>query len=154
MLVLQDLIVSVRNLRAELRIEPKQRVPIQVYAHDREVRTLLEQNRGAIERLASVEKVEFVDASLAKLPGARHTARYDVHVVYAKKIDTAVERERLKKDLDKIEREITNGQRQLKNEQFLAKAPPKVVEGLRKREQELQVLRQKTVSKLEELKLA
>ena len=154
MAILQDLIVSVRNLRAELRIEPKQRVPIQVYAHDREVRTLLEQNRGAIERLASVEKVEFVDASLAKLPGARHTARYDVHVVYAKKIDTAVERERLKKDLDKIEREITNGQRQLKNEQFLAKAPPKVVEGLRKREQELQVLRQKTVSKLEELKLA
>jgi valyl-tRNA synthetase len=152
MAILQDLIVSVRNLRAELKIEPKQRVPIQVYAHDREIRALLEHNRGAIERLASVETIEFVHDSLARLPGARHTARYDVHVIYEKKIDTAAERERLKKELDKIEREIANGQRQLGNEQFLAKAPANVVDGLRRRAQELQVLREKTTSKLEGLK--
>jgi valyl-tRNA synthetase len=152
MAILQDLIVSVRNLRAELKVEPKQRVPIQVYAHETGIRTLFERNRSPIERLANVESVEFVEKSLAKFPGARHTAQYDVHVVYEKKIDAAAERERLKKELDKIEREITNGQRQLGNEQFLAKAPANVVEGLRKRGQELQVLREKTTSKLEELK--
>jgi valyl-tRNA synthetase len=40
----------------------------------------------------------------------------------------------------------------LGNEQFLAKAPAKVVEGIRKRAQELTVLREKVTSKLDELK--
>jgi len=39
----------------------------------------------------------------------------------------------------------------LGNEQFLAKAPEKVVEGLRRRGQELVVLQEKTKSKLKEL---
>jgi valyl-tRNA synthetase len=152
MAILQDLIVSVRNLRAELKVEQKQRVPIQVFAEEPAVRGLIEQNCGAVERLASVEKVAFVEGSLTKLTGARHTARFDVHVLYEKPIDVAAERERLKKELERIEKEIANGQRQLGNEQFLAKAPGDVVEGLRKRAKELEILRDKTKSKLDQLK--
>src|SRR6201982_4296923 len=33
MAILQDLIVSVRNLRAELKVEPKVKAPIQIYTH-------------------------------------------------------------------------------------------------------------------------
>ena len=152
MAILQDLIVSVRNVRAELKIEPKLRVPIQVFAPEAEIRGLIEQNRGAVERLANVEQIEFTNGSLAKLAGARHTARFDVHVIYERKIDVAAERERLEKELEKIEKEIANGQRQLSNENFLAKAPPNVVDGLRKRQEELRVVHDKTQSKLEELK--
>ena len=152
MAVLQDLIVNVRNLRAELKVGPKEKVPVQVFAFKPEIRALIEQNRGAVERLANVEAVEFVDSSLAKLAGARHTAHFDVHVVYEMKIDVAAECERLKKELEKIEKEITSGQRQLSNEQFLAKAPASVVEGIRKRAAELSMLHEKTKSKLDELK--
>ena len=152
MAIIQDLIVSVRNLRTELKVEQKQRVPIQVYTQDAEIRSLLEQNRGAMERLANVEHMAFVENSMANLPGARSTARFDVHVVYEKKIDVAAERERLTKELEQIEKEIGNGQRQLSNQQFLAKAPAKVVEGMRARAQELSVLREKAQSKLDELK--
>jgi valyl-tRNA synthetase len=152
MAVLQELIVSVRNLRAELAVEQKQRVPIQIFAEEPAIRTLIEQNRGAVERLAGVEKVTFAKDSLAKLPSVRHTARFDVHVVYEKKIDAAVERVRLKKELERIEKEMANVQRQLGNDQFLAKAPAQVVEGLRKREPELAALREKTQSKLQELR--
>jgi valyl-tRNA synthetase len=53
--------------------------------------------------------------------------------------------------MEKIEKEIGNGQRQLGNQQFLAKAPAQVVEGIRKRAQELAILREKTQSKLDEL---
>jgi valyl-tRNA synthetase len=148
---LQDLIVSVRNLRAELKIEPKVKVPIEVFAHEAEIRRLIEENRGAIERLAGVRQATFVEASLAKLAGARHTARFDVHVVYERKIDVTAECERLKKELEKIEKGIASGQKQLGNEQFLAKAPPSVVESLRKQQQELAVLREKTRSKMKEL---
>jgi len=149
--VLQDLIVIVRNLRAELKVEPKVRVPIQVFVHEPEIRRLIEENRGAVERLGNVEQVTFVESSLANMAGARSTARFDVHVVYEKKVDIAAECERLKKELEKIEKEIANGQRQLSNEQFLAKAPPKVVEGLKARADELKVLREKILAKMKEL---
>ena len=151
MAVLQDLIVAVRNLRAELKVEQKQKVPIEVFTSEAEIRALFEGNRDAVQRLANVESMSFVENSLSKLSGARSTARFDVHVVYEKKIDVGAERERLKKELEQIEKEIGNGQRQLSNEQFLAKAPAKVVEGMRARARELSVLREKAQSKLDEL---
>ena len=125
MAIVQDLIVSVRNLRAELKVEQKQKVPIQIYAPDAEIKSLLDQNHGAIERLANVESVTFVENSLSKIAGARSTARFDVHVVYEKKIDVAAERQRLAKELEQIEKEMDNLQRQLGNGQFLLKARPK-----------------------------
>jgi valyl-tRNA synthetase len=151
MAVLQDLIVSVRNLRAELKVEPKVKVPIEVFAQEADIRRVIEENQGAVERLGNVERVTFVESSLAKIAGARSTARFEVHVVYEKKIDVAAECERLKKELEKIEKEIVNGQRQLGNEQFLAKAPAKVVEGIRLRAEELKVLREKAVAQMKEL---
>ena len=151
MAILQDLIVSVRNLRAELKVEPKMKVPIEVFAHEPAIRAMIELNHGAVERLGNVEKITFVETSLASRAGARGTARFDVHVIYERKIDVAAECDRLKKELDKIEKELTNNQKQLGNEQFLSKAPEKVVEALRRRGQELLVLQEKTKSKQKEL---
>jgi valyl-tRNA synthetase len=151
MAILQDLIVSVRNLRAELKVEPKMKVPIEVFAHEPAIRAMIELNHGAVERLGNVEKITFVETSLASRAGSRGTARFDVHVIYERKIDVAAECDRLKKELDKIEKELTNNQKQLGNEQFLSKAPEKVVEALRRRGQELLVLQEKTKSKQKEL---
>jgi valyl-tRNA synthetase len=151
MAILQDLIVSIRNLRAELKIEPKGRVPIEVFVHEPEITKLIEDNRGAVERLANVERITFVQDSLAKLPGSRSTARFDVHVIYERKIDTAAECERLKKELEKLERGIASADRQLGNEQFLAKAPATVVENLRKQQHEFAILKDKALSKMREI---
>jgi valyl-tRNA synthetase len=151
MAILQDLIVNVRNVRAELKVEPRVKVPIEVFAHEPAIRAMIEQNRGAVERLANVEQLTFMDTSLAKQAGARSTARFDVHLVYERKIDVAAECERLKKEREKLEKEFANNQKQLGNEQFLAKAPANVVEGLRRRAQELVVLIDKTKSKMNEL---
>jgi len=151
MAILQDLIVSIRNLRAELKVEPKVKVPIEVFAHEAGIRTLIEQNHGAVERLANVDKIGFLETSLAKHAGARSTARFDVHLIFERKIDLSAECERLKKELEKLEKGIGSGQRQLGNEQFLARAPQNVVENLRKQQHELGVLKDKTESKLREL---
>jgi valyl-tRNA synthetase len=151
MSVLQDLIVSVRNLRAELKIEPKIKVPIQVFAQDSETRALIGENRDAIQRLAGVESVAEVEKAAANQPPSRSTARFDVRVIYEKKIDIAAERERLQKELGKMEKEIANGQRQLGNQQFLNKAPANVVSEMRMRVRELEVLMVNTRKRLEEL---
>jgi valyl-tRNA synthetase len=153
MAILQDLIVSVRNLRAELKVEPKVKVPIEVYAHEPEIRGMLEKNLSAVllDRPANVETVTFVERSLANMPGARSTSRFDVHAIYEKKIDVAAERERLTKEFEKMEKQLASAQARLGDEQFLSKAPPHVVEGLRKQVEELTVLREKILAKLKEL---
>jgi valyl-tRNA synthetase len=151
MAILQDLIVAVRNLRAELKVEPKTRVPIHIYSQEPQIQTLIQQNQGAVHRLANVETILFVNSPLTHVHGARHTARFDLHVVYQRWINLPAECERLKKELEKIEKGIANGQKQLGNEQFLAKAPPNVVEGLRTQQHELAVLHEKTLSKMREL---
>jgi len=148
---LQDFIVSVRNLRAELKVEQKLKVPIEVFSHDAETADLMQQNRQAIERLANVESITTVTQERARQAPSRGTSRFDVRIIYEKKIDVAAESDRLKKELEKIEKEFANGQRQLSNEQFLAKAPANVVEGIRKRAEELKVLRERTLGQLNEL---
>jgi len=142
MAILQDLIVAVRNLCAELKVEPRQRVPIQVHAHYG-VRRLIEENRAAVQRLAPVEDLAFVETSLAHAGSSRATSRFEVRVVYEKKIDKTAERARLQKELEGLEREMENKRRQLGNDAFLQKAPPHVVDGLRKRLADLEVLREK-----------
>jgi valyl-tRNA synthetase len=151
MAILQDLIVSIRNLRAELKVEPKGKVPIQVYFHDAATKNLILQSRIAVEQLANVSEITEVAQDAARQSPTRGTTRFDVRVIYEKKVDVAAECERLKKELAQIEKETSNNQRQLSNEQFLAKAPVNVVEGMRKRAGELVILHDKALAQMKEL---
>ncbi|MGA8216902.1 MAG: valine--tRNA ligase [Candidatus Sulfotelmatobacter sp.] len=151
MAVLQDLIVSVRQLRLDLKVDVKAKVPVELFVHDPGTGVSIMRNEESIKRLANVDSIANVEEWRARQAPSRGTSRFDVRVVYEKKIDVAAERERLTKELDKIEKEFANNQRQLGNEQFLAKAPEKIVEGLRRRAQELTGLREKIRRQLDEL---
>ena len=142
--------VSVRNVRAELKVEQKTKLPVEIFAEPA-IRALIERNQGALERLANVEGLTFVEQSLSKAAGARSTARFEVRVIYERKIDVAAERERLTKELDKMTGELARGSAQLDNEAFLAKAPAKVVEGIKRRKGELEMLVEKAKAALSEL---
>jgi valyl-tRNA synthetase len=152
MATLQDLIVSIRNLRAELKVDARERVPVAIFIEDSEVRRLIEENRGALERLANVAETRFEGASLAKISGARHTARFDVRLVYEKKVDVAAEREKQLKELGKLDEELTRIERQLDNREFVARAPAHVVQKLRDRRGQVRTLRGKITEKLDQLK--
>ena len=49
-------------------------------------------------------------------------------------VDVAAERKRLEKDLAEAQKELDNAAKKLSNENFLAKAPEKVVEGIKERQ--------------------
>jgi valyl-tRNA synthetase len=74
----------------------------------------------------------------------RATPTFDVGVVYEKPVDIKTERDRLSKELAKLQKEKENSDRQLANEAFLAKAPAQVVEGIRRRNAELTALIERT----------
>ena len=153
MAIVQDLIQAVRNIRSEIadiKAQPKIKAPVEIFA-PADIQQLIERNRGALERLANVAEVTFVPESLAKASLARSTARFDVRVIYEQKVDVAAERERVTRELKKLETEFANNQRQLGNENFLNKAPAQVVEGLRRREGELKLLLENARAALKEL---
>jgi valyl-tRNA synthetase len=150
MATLQSLISEIRNLRAELQVELKAKTPVRIHA-DAAVQALITENSATLERLANVEGISFV-GSLTQEAGARATSKFEVALVYEQKIDVAAERERLSKELAKLENQLSNAQRQLGNEQFLAKAPPPVVDGLKKQAAELQILIDKARKALDALK--
>ncbi|MFT4112756.1 valine--tRNA ligase [Silvibacterium sp.] len=149
MATLQALIVQVRAGRKDLGVEEKAQVPVRV-ACRADIRARIEPNTQIVERLARVSGIEFPETKLEG-SGIRSTPEFDVQVVYEKKIDPAVECERLKKELARLEKEHENGQRQLGNEAFMAKAPAHVVDGLRKRFAEVTGLLEKTRAALAEL---
>jgi valyl-tRNA synthetase len=146
---LQQLIIAVRDLRRQLGVEEKAAVPILLRVAPAE-RAGIEQNQDIIGRLAKVSGIEFVDA-MPEGAGVRSAPGFDVAVVYERAIDVGVECERLRKELARFEKEISNADRQLSNEGFLAKAPANVIEGLRRRADELGGLIPKTRAALESL---
>jgi len=144
---LQSLIVAVRSARKDAGVPERESVPVLLRAADASV---FQQNLATIQRLARVTTLEVVP----QLPDGlahRATPTFDVAVVYEKPVDANAERERLTKDLVKLQKEKENSDRQLGNESFLAKAPAQVVEGIRRRNSELTTLIERTRAALDAL---
>jgi valyl-tRNA synthetase len=118
------------------------KTPVRIHANSN-VQRLINENQGMVERLANVEGIDFVAQSLANAPGARSTPKFEVALIYERKVDAAAEKERLTKELSKLEAQLANAHRQLGNQQFLSKAPAAVVDGLKKQAAETQVLIEK-----------
>ena len=146
---LQELIVTVRGLRKELGVPEKEPAAIRLHADDRVV-ALADANADMLARMARVSSVEFASEALAG-GGARSTAEFDVAVVYERQIDVAAERERLTKELLRLEKGLQAAERQLGNEGFVAKAPAHIVEGLKKQAAETKGLYDKAKSAMEAL---
>jgi valyl-tRNA synthetase len=150
MAILQDLIVTVRALRKDLDVPEREEVAVEILAPKR-IQSLAEANSVAIGKLARVSSVCFSEPWVLPSTHSRTTAGFTVGFAYEKKVDIPAERERLRKKLEQYEKVLINAERQLQNEAFLAKAPEKVVEGLKKQASESATLRQETLEAIEKL---
>ncbi len=146
MLTLQELIVAVRALRKELGVPEKEAAPVRVHAAEG-IALLAAANADMLSRLARVSAVEIVPAPPTG-NGARSTAQFDVAVVYQRQIDVAAERERLTKELARLDKGMTSAEKQLGSETFLAKAPAHIVDGLKKQAAETRSLKEKAEAAL------
>jgi valyl-tRNA synthetase len=154
MAVLRDLIVSVRQLRLDLKVEAKVKVPVELFVHDAGTGVSIMRNEEAIRRLSNADSITNVEESRARQTPSRGTSRFDVRVPaenFAAKIDLEAERARLKKELEEIEKQIDRVAFQLGNQHFLVKAPPRVVDGAHKQLEDLKSRQKSTKSKLDEL---
>jgi valyl-tRNA synthetase len=125
----QELISRMRAMKAEYAVASRRDVSFFVLA-DATCRRVLSQHEETILSLAQVGALEYVDIRPDSMPAAV-TGLGTVFLDVAKAIDVGAERERLGKELIKLEKGIQAGQAKLSNPRFVESAPDAVVSGAR-----------------------
>jgi len=163
----QDLVRAIREYRKDLGVPEKQVVKAYVQVAQSDLsedlngettkkNSLLTQNKKWIEKL-TVSTLTEIDQGDLKNPqyaglNWRSDKSHEVAIEdFERQIDVPAERARLTRDIAKFEKGLEAAGRQLGNEAFLAKAPAKVVEGLKKQEAETRLLLEKAQAALDAL---
>ncbi len=126
---LMELVRSIRNLRAEMKVPPAQKISARLIVDpaDRDAFVIMS---GYLNKLAGVEHVT-VSTQAGEIP------KNDVHIVcegveavipLSSLIDPEKEKARVQKEIERLESDIQRATTKLSNEGFLAKAPQNVVE--------------------------
>jgi valyl-tRNA synthetase len=151
MAALQELISSVRNLRAEYGVPPGTRVPLFVSGLTERMRATLEGSRRALRDLARVEELAFRAADGAGGATAVLRSGAEIFIPLADVLDLDRERQRLREELERIEGLHRGTESKLANEKFVARAPVEVVEREREKLQSYAEQREKLEGKLRSL---
>ncbi len=128
--LLQEIIVSARNLRAQLKIEPREFLEATLYARD-SARSVAAEHAEAIHRLARIN-LTLSEGQAPEKGVKRSTPEFDLVLeVPAARVEAL--KKSLEKEVANLERLVANSKKQLANEQFVSRAPAHVVEGIRKK---------------------
>ncbi len=125
---LKALVSAVRSLRGEMSLSPAQKVPLIVAGPVADVETFA-------PYLSALGKLESVAAAGDALPPSPAPVQIvgDFRLMLKIEIDIAAERERITKEITRIEGEVVKANAKLANESFVARAPAAVVEQEKKR---------------------
>jgi valyl-tRNA synthetase len=130
---LQEVVVAVRNLRAENNLPPGKRVPITVRGSEDQL-ALVEQLGAPIRALARIESLELArDGSRPAVAASAVVQGAEVFLPLDGLKDLDEERTRLTTQAVKLLDDLEGVRRKLRNQDFLSKARPEIVERERRR---------------------
>lgn len=139
---LQAVIVAARTIRSEHDVHPRRVLPLTLRSGDPAVRASLEREQSAVAALCNAT----VRIDVTSVPGSDPSPDSSAVAVaegvtlivpLAGLVDPDKERERIERELRKIDKDLATTQRKLENHEFLARAPAALVEQERARKQEL-----------------
>jgi valyl-tRNA synthetase len=146
---LQELVVKIRNVRAEAGIDPSRRIDVYVHSENARNAKLVKEQAALVATLVRAERVAVVDAFAPDLVSARGVVSgFEVAIPLVGVLDFDAERARLTKELGKIDAELDARNRKLANESFLERAPAEVVEKERAIQQEFLEKKRRTEATL------
>ena len=122
-----ELIKAVRAMKVSVNCPPSKKVHLYLMT---DARRLFSVNKGAILRLAGASEIEFVEngAELGEKIVSQVTGAAQIFVPLGDLVNIEEERARLTKELARIEGEIARAEGKLANQNFVAKAPKKLVD--------------------------
>ena len=154
--VVQAFVGSARTIRAEHDVPKSQSMRIHWHTSDGPTREVLETQRPTIESLARCEMCFEADPTKLDDPAAHFDnaavfVNPGVRAAVPGVIDTEKERDRLQRDLKKIEKELGAVEKKLANPSFLERAPQDVVEKSRRDASQLREKRERLEAALHSL---
>ena len=150
-----EIVRGIRNLRAEMKVPPAQRISMRLVAQEAAAGAL-QSIMPYLLRLAGAEDaVVTTDAAGVNRNDVRLTcAAADVYIPLASLVDLDKERARVEKEIERVQGEIDRARGKLANERFVSKAPAAVVEEERRKlavaQEMLEKLRQRRADLAEE----
>ena len=130
---LQELVVAVRNLRVENGIPPGKKVPLTVRASAEQL-DLIESLAEQMRALAKVDTLTLArDGARPSVAASGVVQGAEIFLPLEGLIDLGEERARLAREADKLFHDLENSRKKLRNQDFLDKARPDVVERERHR---------------------
>jgi valyl-tRNA synthetase len=146
-----DLITEIRSLRSEMNVPPASMLPLAIAGAGADTKARAHSYEAFVKRMARLSDIAFADApphgSAQFVLGEATMA-----LALANVIDFAAERDRLSKELGKLEQEISKIDARFANADFMAKAKEEVVEENRERRAEAEATALKLRAALERLK--
>jgi valyl-tRNA synthetase len=150
--LLQEVIVALRNIRAEMKIDLKKKVAAEFSSGAATTREAIARSLDGISRLGALAELKVSAQKLEQAGGAvRSTSRFDVRIAYADTVDVAAELARVKKEIEGLQKAISSKEKQLADETFRSRAPEKIVLGIAKTLGEQRIELKKLLDRLEEL---
>ena len=136
--LIKDIVYNIRNIRGEMGIGPDKRPRTLIRCPDQEGALLLEAHTDYIVSLARLSSLE-VGPSITKPPSSATAVvqNLEVYLPLEGMIDIDRERERLRKELTKVEEELERVRSKLSNGDFISKAKPEVIEREKTRKDDL-----------------
>lgn len=128
----KDIITAIRNIRGEMNIAPSKKVNAMLKSG-----SVKDHQVDHIKKLAKVEEI-IIDSNLIK-PKASVSAvinECEIYIPLEGLIDLDVERQRLQKEITRLEGSLAGIEKKLSNEKFVANAAPEVVEKERNKQKE------------------
>ena len=150
--LLQEIIIAVRNARAEMKVDPRHQIAAEFSSPSEIVRDLVRNNESAIMRLATLSSFDISDKKLGQVGGVlRSNAQFDLRIAYDGTVDKPAEIARLRKEIDRLAKDIESKKGRLGDETFLSKAPAKIVEDLKTTLAGREIEHQKLLDRLNQL---
>jgi valyl-tRNA synthetase len=150
---LMELIGAVRNLRSEYAVPPASEIGIRVSSAAPALAAALQVEARALRRMARVSAID-EGADVPSGKGGAHAvlrAGGELFIPLEGLIDVAKERDRLGKELTRIEGQLKGTEAKLSNEQFVGKAKPEVIAREREKAASLRVQYEQLSEKLKAL---
>ncbi len=149
---LQNVIIAVRQIRSEMNIPFSKGVDFVASCHDFDKSVILENNKTALQKLLKLDNVS-IGMSLAK-PGYSASSvvnGQEIFIPLKGLIDTGIERDRLQKEIDRLEGQLRGVMAKLNNNNFISKAAVEVLEKEKNKQQNFEQTIQKLKVNLSQL---